>query len=213
MTPIRVLVVDDHEMVAQGLDKVLSRESDIEVVGRAGTVRDAERMAREWSPDVVVMDYRLPDGDGASATAAIRDDNPKTAVVMVTASEHDTVIAAALEAGCSGYVTKTRVVEEVVSAVRAAARGEAAFPAALVSRLLAQQSGSNLRRGALTPRELEVLQLLSDGMATTDIATRLFVSVSTVRNHIQSILAKLDVHSKLEAVSVAVREGIVQSPR
>ena len=213
MNPIRVLVVDDHEMVAQGLTEVLSEEAGIEVVGRAGTVRDAERMAGQWSPDVVVMDYRLPDGDGVSAASVIRDNNPDTVIVMVSASEHDTVVAAALEAGCAGYVTKHRAVEEVVSAVRAAARGDAAFPAAVVGRLLARRSGSNRRTGTLTPRELEVLQLLGDGLSTRDIAARLFVSVSTVRNHVQNILAKLDVHSKLEAVTVAVRQGIVELPR
>ena len=213
MEHIRVLVVDDHQMVAQGLTEVLSGEDGIEVVGHAGTVRDAERMASRWAPDVVVMDYRLPDGDGVSAASAIRDDNPEIAIVMVSASEHDTVVAAALEAGCAGYVTKHRAVDEVVSAVRAAARGDAAFPAAVVSRLLARRSGSHRRTGALTPRELEVLQLLSDGSSTSDIAARLVVSVSTVRNHVQNILEKLGVHSKLEAVTVAARQGIVELPR
>lgn len=212
MATTRVLVVDDHEMVAQGLSEVLAAESDIEVVGTAGTVRDAERMAAQFEPDVVVMDYRLPDGDGLMATSAIRREVPETAVVMVTASDHEALIAAAIEAGCSAYVTKDRAAQHVVSAVRTAARGEMGFPAAVLNRLLARGKASDVRSGALTPREREVLQLLAEGLSTRDIADRLVVSVSTVRNHVQSILTKLGVHSKLEAVTVAARQGIVRYP-
>lgn len=212
MQPTRVLIVDDHEMVAEGLSEVLATEDDIEVVGRAGTVRDAERMASQLAPDVVVMDYRLPDGDGLTATAAIRDQAPDTAVVMVTASDHDTVVAAAIEAGCSGFVAKDRAAQDVVHAVRAAARGEAGFPAAVLGRLLGRGQAGPRDRGALTQRELEVLQLLADGLSTRAIADRFVLSVSTVRNHVQNILTKLDAHSKLEAVSVAMRQGIVSRP-
>lgn len=210
--PTRVLIVDDHEMVAQGLSEVLGAEDEIDVVGRAGTVRDAERMAAQLSPDVVVMDYRLPDGDGLMATAAIREQDPDTAVVMVTASDHDTVVAAAIEAGCAGFVTKDRAAQDVVAAVHAAARGEAGFPAAVLGRLLGRSGGTSRSAGALTPRELEVLQLLSEGLSTREIAERFVLSISTVRNHIQNILSKLDAHSKLEAVSVAMRQGIVGRP-
>lgn len=212
MQPTRVLIVDDHEMVAQGLSEVLATEDDIEVVGRAGTVRDARRMAAQFSPDVVVMDYRLPDGDGLTATAAIRGHDPETAVVMVTASDHDTVVAAAIEAGCSGFVAKDRAAQDVVTAVRAAARGEAGFPAAVLGRLLHRSSAAPRAKGALTPRELEVLQLLAEGLSTREIAERFVLSISTVRNHVQNILSKLDAHSKLEAVSVAMRQGIVGRP-
>lgn len=212
MPPTRVLIVDDHEMVAQGLSEVLDAEEEIDVVGRAGTVRDAQRMAAQLSPDVVVMDYRLPDGDGLMATTAIRDRDPQTAVVMVTASDHDTVVAAAIEAGCSGFVTKDRAAQDVVAAVRAAARGEAGFPAAVLGRLLGRSRTAPRATGALTPRELEVLQLLADGLSTREIAERFVLSISTVRNHVQNILTKLDAHSKLEAVSVAMRQGIVGRP-
>lgn len=209
---IRVLIVDDHEMVAQGLSEVLAAEEDIDVVGRAGTVRDAERMAAQLSPDVVVMDYRLPDGDGLTATASIRERDPDTAVVMVTASDHDTVVAAAVQAGCAGFVTKDRAAKDVVAAVRTAARGEAGFPAAVLARLVTRGQPAARPKGALTPRELEVLQLLADGLSTRAIADRLTLSMSTVRNHAQNILSKLDAHSKLEAVSVAMRQGIVGRP-
>lgn len=209
METISVLIVDDHEMVAQGLAEVLSAEADLTVVGQAGTARDAQRLAGQLQPDVVVMDYRLPDGDGAETAKQIRAEHPDTKVVMVTASDHDTVISSAIEAGCSAYVTKDRAAQEVVTAVHAAARGELAFPASALARMIPRMRGGNASSGALTPRELEVLQLLADGRSTKDIADELVVSASTVRNHVQRILGKLDAHSKLEAVTVAVRQGIV----
>lgn len=211
MSRTRVLVVDDHQMVAQGLSEVLAAEPGIEVVGLAGTVRDALRMAGQFSPDVVVMDYRLPDGDGLTATRSIRDQDPDIAVVMVTASDHETVVAAAVDAGCSAYVTKDRAAQHVVSAVQAAARGEMSFPAAVLHRLLAS-SQAPARSSALTPRQLEILQLLAEGRSTREIADQYVLSVSTVRNHIQNILTKLGAHSQLEAVTLAARQGIISYP-
>jgi DNA-binding NarL/FixJ family response regulator len=209
MDTIRVLIVDDHAMVAQGLAEVMGAQPDIQVLAQAGTAQDAQRLAGELSPDVVVMDYRLPDGDGAVAAKGIRADAPDTAVVMVTASDHDTVIAAAIEAGCSGYVTKDRAAQDVVAAVRAAARGELSFPASVLARMVPRLRGDAPRSSALTPRELEILQLLADGRSTKDIAEELVLSPSTVRNHVQNVLGKLDAHSQLEAVTIAVRQGIV----
>lgn len=207
-----VLIVDDHAMVADGLAQLLATEPDLEVVGLATTAQAARRLAGQLRPDVVVMDYRLPDRDGASAAKSIRRDHPGTAVVMVTVSDHDTVIAAAIEAGCAAYVTKDRAAQDVVVAVRAAARGEVTFPASALARMIPRmRGGTTAGSAALTPRELEVLQLLADGRSTDEIAEQLVVSPSTVRNHTQSILRKLDVHSKLEAVATAVRQGIVSS--
>lgn len=211
MESTRVLVVDDHAMVAEGLVDVLSAEPGIDVVGRAATARDAERMAAQFVPDVVVMDYRLPDRDGLSATVAIRSENPDTAVVMVTASDHDTVVAAAVEAGCAAYVTKDRAAQDVVAAVHAAARGEVAFPAAVLQGLLSRGT-ARARSSALTRREVEVLQLLAEGLSTREVAERFVLSTSTVRNHVQNVLVKLGAHSKLEAVSIATRQGIIGFP-
>lgn len=214
MSSIRVLVVDDHEMVAQGLGEILGVESDIEVIGRAGTVRDARRKAGQLEADVVVMDYRLPDGDGLVATRHIRDENPEVAVVMVTASDHDTVVAAAIEAGCSAHVSKDRAAEDVVTAVRTAARGEVGFPAAILGALMGSRApGTAGRSHALTPRELEVLKLLAEGNSTREVAELLVLSVSTVRNHIHNLLTKLGARSKLEAVTTATRQGIIDYPR
>lgn len=210
--PIRVLIVDDHVMVAQGLSEVIGAEGDMEVVGQARTVQEAELGAQRFEPDVVVMDYRLPDGDGAQATARILARQPDIKIVMVTASDHDTVLAAAIEAGCTGYVTKDRAAQEVVSAVRAASRGEVTVPAAMLAKLLPRARSQRSAVGALSPREMEVLTLLAEGLSNRDIADRLVVSISTVRNHVQNVISKLGVHSKLEAVTTAMRQGIIDSP-
>lgn len=210
---VRVLLVDDHQVFRQALEGLLDREPDIEIVGGAGTVRDAVAAAREHAPDVVLMDYELPDGNGADATAQIRADRPETKVVILTAADDEAVLISAIEAGCSGYVTKQKAVEEVVSAVRAASQGEALISPSVLARLLPK-----LRRQArrstsdLTPRELETLGLLAEGLSNAAIAQRLVISPHTVRNHVQSVLEKLHAHSKLEAVSIAVREGLVHFP-
>lgn len=209
--PIRVLLVDDHKMFAQTLFRVLSDEADIEVIGIAGSVAEGRELASRRPPDVVLMDYRLPDGLGTDAARILREDRPETKVVMLTGFPEDTVLISAIEAGCSGYIAKNGPVEEAIAAVRAAAAGEALISPAMLVRLLPK-----LRRDAhkvpytLSTRELEVLRLLAEGMPNAAIADRLVVSVNTIRKHVQSILAKLNAHSKLEALSIAVRQGLVE---
>lgn len=210
--PIRVLVVDDHAMVAEGMATILGDQDDIDVVAVAGTVADALRLAATRDPNVVVMDYRLPDGQGTEAARRIREEDPRVQIVMVTASGHDTVLADALDAGCAGFVTKDRAADDVVAAVRAAHAGEATIPPAMLARLLPRLRSNRRDVGVLTPREQEILQLLAQGLSNSDITERLVVSPSTVRNHVQNILRKLDAHSRLEAVATAVREGLVRPP-
>ncbi|MBW3657900.1 MAG: response regulator transcription factor [Actinobacteria bacterium] len=212
MPTIRVLIVDDHEMVAEGLRDALARHEDIQVVGGAGSARRAVELAAELRPDVVLMDYRLPDGDGASTAKRIRAGAGRPAVVMVTASDHDSVVAAAVQAGCSGYVTKDRAVGEVVVAVRAAARGELTFPVEVLTRLVPRAGDQEASTEALSPRERQVLRLVAEGRSTDDIATDLVLSPHTVRNHVQRTLRKLGAHSKLEAVNTAVQHGIIDYP-
>lgn len=209
--PIRVLVVDDHQMVAQGLVKILSDQPDIEVIGAASTVEEAVATARLRRPDVVLMDYELPDGNGVQATERIKAETPETKVVMVTSYTDEGILVAAIEAGASGYVTKHKVIEDVVDAVRAASIGEALISPSMLARLLPKLRPSKRGLGSdLTTREVEVLKLLAEGLSNQAIAQRLVISVHTVRHHVQNVITKLEVHSKLEAVATAAKEGLVR---
>lgn len=210
---IRVLVVDDHDLLADSLVRVLDAESDIDVVGRAATMAAAIDVARTTAPEVVVMDYGLPDGDGVTAAQRIREHRPESLIVVMTGLGDERVLLRAVEAGCSGFVTKDRGVQELLVAIRTVVAGEAYIPAPLLARLLPQLQPTYRRLGGdLTRREVEVLALAAEGLANRAIADSLHVSVHTVRNHVQNAIAKLQAHSKLEAVAVAVREGIVRYP-
>jgi DNA-binding NarL/FixJ family response regulator len=210
VTPIRVLIVDDHEVLASSLAHVLDAEPDLVPVGIAGTVQRARELITTSRPDVVLLDHRLPDGDGVSALGELRALRPTVRIVILTASAADHVLIAAIEAGASGFVSKTRSLGEVTSAVRAAATGEAVISPEMLSRLLPRLSrGAATAHQDLTEREREVLSLLADGMTNAAIAEQLVVSVHTVRNHVANLSAKLGAHSKLEALSIAVREGLL----
>ena len=205
------MVCDDHQVVAQGLAALLAAEPDIDVVGVAGSVTEVVEQAESLRPDVVLMDYELPDGDGVAATRALKKSRPETKVVLLTAYSNEAVLVAAVEAGCSGFITKRDGSQVVAEGVRLAASGEALVSAALLRQVLPRLTRTDRRRSTdLTPREIEVLELLAEGLPTPTIAERLYVSYNTVRNHVQSILMKLGVHSRLEAVSTAVREGIIR---
>ncbi len=206
---LRVLLVEDHEMVARGLEAALAEESDLEVIGVAGTVNDGVNRFKQLRPHVVVMDYRLPDGEGTDATRSIREVDADAAVLLLTGADDPSVVSAALDAGCSGFVTKDRSIEDLVSAIRSVARGAAVFPADLLARALSAGSSDKGIGSDLTGREREVLGLLADGCSTEDIGTRLFLSLHTVRNHVRNILTKLHARTKLEAVVIAARAGLV----
>jgi DNA-binding NarL/FixJ family response regulator len=215
---IRVLLVDDHQLLTGSLAAVLAREPDMEVVGEASTVAEAKSMARERL-DVVLMDYRLPDGTGAEATRAIKARWPACRVVMLTAVNDDETILESIQAGADGYLTKESAVDEVVSAVRAANAGETLLPHSVImgiaARVVAARDKSVERRQIepLTPRELEVLKALTEGLSTPEICERLFIAPNTLRTHVQNIMGKLRVHSKLEAVAFAIRNRLVEPPR
>lgn len=209
-TPVRVLVVDDHAVLASSLGQVLDAEPDLTTVGVAGSLAEARSLLRTAAPDVVLLDHRLPDGDGVGAIPELRELRPSVQVVVLTASAADHVLIAAIEAGASGFVSKTRGLDEVTGAVRAAASGEALISPEMLARLLPRLSrGAHRPHHDLTEREREVLGLLADGLTNAAIAARLVVSVHTVRNHIANLSAKLGAHSKLEALSIAVREGLL----
>src|SRR5437867_97468 len=209
-SPTRVVVVDDHEMFTQGLATALGADPAIDVVATAGSVEAGCAAVRLHSPDVVLMDFELPDGDGATATERIKSEVPSAQVVMVTSFDDEAILIRAIEAGCSGFITKHKAIQEVASAVRAAKAGEALISPSMLARLLPKLRRSPRGLGSdLTPREVEVLKLLAEGVSNQQIADRLVLSLHTVRNHVQNVISKLGAHSKLEAVAAAVREGIV----
>lgn len=208
---VRVLIVDDHEVLAASLAQALDAETDLRVVGRAGSLERAAALIPSELPDVLLLDHRLPDGDGVSAIPRLRALRPSMAVVVLTASTAEHVMVAAIEAGVSGFVSKTRGLGELTAAVRAAAAGEAVVSPEMLSRLLPRlQRGRNgVARVTLTERERDVLALVAEGMTNAAIADRLTVSVHTVRNHVANLSAKLGASSKLEALAIAVREGLL----
>jgi DNA-binding NarL/FixJ family response regulator len=206
---LRVLLVEDHEMVAKGLSAALVDEPDLDVVGWARTAHDGTTRYAQLRPDVVLMDYRLPDAPGTDATREIRSADREACILLLTGADDPGVVAEALDAGCSGFVSKDRGVDELASAIRAVARGAAVFPASLLTRAL-RPPGEGGRVGAdLTSREREVLDLLAQGRSTEEISEELFLSMHTVRNHVRNILTKLQARTKLEAVVLAARAGLV----
>jgi DNA-binding NarL/FixJ family response regulator len=207
---IRVLIVDDHEVLASSLAKTLDTEPDLLSVGVAGSLKQAAELIRTTAPDVLLLDHRLPDGDGVAAIGRLRELRPSMAVIILTASPSEHLMVAAVEAGVSGFLSKTRSLAEVTSAVRAAAVGEAVISPEMLARLLPRLGGTG-RVGAatLTEREREILGLIAQGLSNAAIAERLVVSVNTVRNHVANLLAKLGARSKLEALSIAIREGLL----
>jgi DNA-binding NarL/FixJ family response regulator len=215
---VRVLLVDDHQLLTGSLSRLLEREDDIAVVGIAGTVAEARRLARERM-DVVLMDYKLPDGNGAEATRAIKARWPTARIVMLTAVNDDETVLESIQAGADGYLTKDRAVEDVVSAVRAAHAGETLLPRSVIMGIAQRVAAARDRSPdvqpveALTPRELEVLRALTEGLATPEICERLCMAPNTLRTHVQNIMGKLHVHSKLEAVAFALRHRLVEPPR
>ena len=207
---VRVLVVDDHQMFASSLAHALQSEPDLVVVGQATSISEAQLLVASTAPDVVLLDHRLPDGDGVSAIAELRGIRPSAQIVMLTAATSDRVLVAAMEAGAAGFIAKTQRLDDVIAGVRAAAAGESVVSAKLLTRLLPRLQRQNGGGAAvLTEREQEILDLLARGLPNADIAQELTISVHTVRNHVANVSAKLGAHSKLEVLAIAVREGLV----
>jgi len=210
---VRLLIVDDHDMFADSLRVALSAEPDLTVVGTAATLAEARSMVVSTAPDVVLLDHRLPDGLGVDSIAELKTLRPDAKIVVLTAVAEDSMLVTATEAGCAGFILKTSPLDELVTAVRTAAAGEIMVSSELLARLLNRLHHQHERPAHdLTGREREILELIAEGLTNGAIAKRLYISVNTVRNHVQSVLAKLDAHSKLEALSVAIREGLIDPP-
>lgn len=205
-----VLLVDDHQIFGELLGEALTTNG-MDVVGLCGTLAEALDSAAETLPDVVVLDHNLPAGTGAGGVAALKRCAPRARVLMLTAAEQHSVLQEAMDAGCDGFVTKRHSVTAVIAAVEAVLRGETPISPDVAGGLVGRRSPSV--GGDLTRRETEVLQLIGAGLSNQDIAGKLRLSVNTVRNHVQGVLAKLDAHSKLEAVAIAARHGVLSSDR
>ncbi len=213
---IRVVVVDDHTLMRQGLVGLLDDEPDIEVIGQAGDISSARKTIEAMSPDMILMDLGLPDGSGLDLTAELTNADPGMRVLVVTMHERDDYLFQALRAGASGYVLKGAEIQELLTAVRTVAGGETYIDQSLTGKLVADYL-SRLEGGedrtqfdGLTEREREVLTLIADGLTSVGIGERLFLSPHTVQTHRDHIMTKLDLHSRVELTKYAIRKGLIQ---
>lgn len=207
----QIIILDDHVMVATALADVLQTNHGIRVVGTTRDVAGALALLDLHRVDLVVLDLRLADGQDATlAIPQILQRSPATRVLVLSAYSDDWSVARAVEAGCHGYLVKDQSIGDLVAAIDALLRGEAVFGPSVLHRVLKLLRPGPSSPETLTPRETEVLQRLADGMPTDQIAADLFVSVNTVRNHIHNVIRKLNVHSRLEAVSTGIRNGLIQ---
>lgn len=205
---ITVLLVDDHELIRQGLRRSFERDGDFEVVGEAGSIADAERLLRITQPEVVVLDVRLPDGSGLKLAATARERYPHLGIVILTMYAGDEQLFAALEAGASAFVPKNAPSDDVVEAARHAATTPQSFTAKdLADAMKRKLSPSGPQ---LSPREREVLQLLADGLGVAQISRRLFISESTTKTHISKLYEKLGAGNRAQALMTALKLGLLR---
>ncbi|MEU7133636.1 response regulator transcription factor [Streptomyces sp. NPDC046261] len=209
--PIRVFLLDDHEVVRRGIRDLLDGEGDIEVVGEAGTIDHALTRGPALRPDVAVLDVRLPDGDGISVCRELRSRMPGLACLMLTSFDDDDALLDAIMAGAAGYVLKQIKGSDLVAAIRTVASGQSMLDPATTTRLMNSLRGEeedgggpqDERLAGLSPRERDVLTLIGDGLTNRQIAQRLFLSEKTVKNHISRMLAKLGVERRIQAAVLA----------
>ena len=216
--PIRVLVVDDHALFRHGLLSVLRTAPDLAVVGEARDGMEAVDQATELQPDVVLMDVRMPSVNGIEAARRIRTAQPAIRVLMLTESEDEEDLYAAVRAGATGYLLKEVAIDEIADAIRSVAAGQAVVSPSMTTKLLSEFNALSRRLEEehdgrrLTDRELEVLRLIARGLSNKDIGLDLVIAENTVRNHVRNILEKLQVRSRVEAAMYAVREKLVDAP-
>jgi len=216
--PVRVLVVDDHELFRRGLTMLLGVESAIEAVGEASDGAEGTELAVSTAPDVVLLDVRMPKQSGIEACVAIKAASPSTKIIMLTVSDEEADLYEAVKNGASGYLLKDSSIEEVAQGIRVVADGQSLISPSMAAKLIDEfktmsrpdrSSGQALR---LTERELDVLRLVAKGLSNRDVAHRLAISENTVKNHVRNILEKLQLHSRMEAVMYAVKEKLLDLP-
>jgi two-component system response regulator DevR len=215
MNRVRVLLVDDHQVVRLGVRALLEAEPDLEVVSEAGTVAEALRQVERLLPDVVVLDIRLPDSSGVDACSRIRRSWPAIQVLMLTSYADEALVVEAIAAGAAGYVLKQVGTDDLARAIRAVAQGDAVLDPATTRQLLArvrraEHEAHSTAFQELSERELDVLVLVAEGKTNAEIGERLFLGEKTVRNHVSTILEKLRLSNRIEAATYAVRHHIEQ---
>ena len=214
------MIVDDHALFRRGLEMVLEEEPDIELVGQASDGAEAVEKAAESLPDVVLMDIRMPRSSGIEACRAMKEAAPSAKIVILTISDEEEDLFEAIRAGASGYLLKDIPLDEVADAVRAVHGGQSLINPSMAGKLLTEfatlakrddeERAQEVPAPRLTEREMQVLKLVARGMNNRDIAKELFISENTVKNHVRNILEKLQIHSRMEAVMVAVREKLIE---
>lgn len=204
-TNIRVLLADDHPSLRAGLASILNAQPDIEVVAEAGSGREAIEKAAATNPDVMIVDLRMPDGDGIQTIQTLHKEAPTVQALVLTTYDNEEDVFNALEAGARGYILKDTTSEEIIDAVRKVHSGVRYLPSAIASRL-----ADRMIRPSLTPRELDVLRLVSRGRSNKEIGAAMFISEETVKSHMKGLFQKLGVHDRAEAVSTALQRGLLR---
>ena len=207
--PIKVMIVDDHAVVRSGLAAFLMAYDDLELVGQAGSGKEAVRLCERAGPDVVLMDLVMPEMDGAAATRAVRERCPEVQVIALTSFKEDDLVTGALQAGAIGYLLKNVSADELANAIRAARAGKPTLAAEAAQALIHTASAPKPPGHDLTAREREVLALMAQGLNNPEIADKLIVGRSTVKFHVSSILGKLGAGSRTEAVAMALQHKMV----
>jgi DNA-binding NarL/FixJ family response regulator len=216
--PIRVVVVDDHELFRRGLTMLLTAGADIEVVGEAGDGIAATALAASTAPDVILMDVRMPKRSGIEACLTIKEVAPTARIIMLTVSDEEADLYDAVKNGASGYLLKDSSIDAVAHAVRVVAEGQSLISPSMAIKLLdefkqlSRSDGRQVSTPRVSARELEVLQLVAQGLSNREIGNRMFISENTVKNHVRNILEKLQLHSRMDAVMYAVREKLFDVP-
>lgn len=211
---IAILLVDDHPIVREGLSAILATQADMEVVGEAAGGEEALALAARLEPDIVLLDLEMPDLDGVETLRAMMTSRPGTRVIVFTAFDTDEQVMAAVKAGASGYLLKGAPRQELFRAIRVVDEGGSLLEPVVASRLLRQMSRDSVQSTeALTPREVEVLGLLAQGLQNKEIAAELAISERTVKFHVSAILAKLGAGNRTEAVAIAAQRGLIHLDR